>query len=122
MQSARLVAAVAELGSLGRLTVLARMPRLFEKHISWVSLATVVIAAILAWWLNVRPRGPWFEGYCGFPFVWQRWSDIRPRWQSESALAGDIGVALLIIVSLGVIAELLVRRIRSRKRAQHNET
>ncbi len=71
--------------------------------------------AVVATLLNLRSRGAWFEGGQGFPLRWHKWTDFVQDGASPStyhmpALLLDLGIAFVVIISVGLGIERLIDR------------
>jgi len=81
------------------------------KRFGWVAVAVMIITASVATFLNARLVVTGFYNWRGLPFRWYTWSDFGPKdtyyiW----ALIADIVIALAVIIAIGILVELAVRR------------
>ena len=93
-----------------------------KRLFSWISLIPMLLLASMATVLNLRFRGAWYEGGHGFPFRWHRQTDLvvndSPHSYSIPALVLDIGVALVVILTLGWLIERLLAKRSNGETAQ----
>ena len=87
---------------------------------SLLSLLVAVIVAGVFLWLNMTPRGPWFEHGYGWPWLYRYWLDfgitdptttdeVTHDFSNTKALLLDALIAVLATLLAGASTEWLVR-------------
>ncbi len=93
---------------------------------SLLSLVVAVIVTGVFLWLNMTPRGPWFERGWGWPRLYWYWSDYGTvnvttgeathYYFDTGDLLFDAAIAIAATLLAGASAEWVIRRHRKPKR------